>query len=313
MNRKLLAAALSGTLALPMAAQAQAQADATLYGSLRYGVAMNDSNAPNSSTRWNVGANSSSRFGIRGSVEAGEGLTAGFQIERNLDNSLTPRHHNVSLSSGFGTVTLGQHSSPYYGVTTWDGAAHLGGGTDTASRRSGASWSSALGGPFDFAVFVGRDGGRANHREVTGRFAAGPVSFSAGFMQDVNGGERLGGGVSGSVANISWGLGYEAGTDLLFPTITTTTCRTTACDEDRYGFHVGYAVGGGGPGGGNAYVQFASRDSDDSNNRDVDSWVLGYSHYVTESVTVDAVYRTQDGRGPGVTTTASVLVLKIDF
>ena len=298
-------------------------ADATVYGSLRYGVQMSDDDTSGSSTSWNIGTNSSSRFGIRASADAMEGVTASAHIERNLDAGLSARHHNVSLSGGFGTVTFGQQSDPYYGAVTWDGAAHLGGGTDFGLRRQGAAYSSALGGPFDFSVFVsdGGAGGGADHRAIAGSFDFGPIALSLGYMQQVDDAERLGGTVGGDLGGVNWKVGYESATDLVgFVDAADANpdpeCGAAGaiCDADRYGFHLGYAVGGGGPGGGNAYVQFGERDSD-SNVRDTDYWLFGYSHYVSESVTVDAVYRTQDTMPSGVdqTDSTAIVVVKVDF
>ena len=310
---------------------------ATVYGSLRYAVEMSDDGVSGSSTGFGIGKNYGSRFGIKGSVGAGAGLTAGFQLERNLDGGLTERFHNVYLSGAYGTLTLGRQGSGYYGATTWDGAAHLGGATDVADKVAGASIASSLGGPFDFKVFAG-DGGAgegADHIEVSGSLAAGPVSLGVGYMEDVDGGERLGGTVSGTAANITLLMGYEAAQDIecvaatpvsVAHTPATTpvghdvTAATTAqiCDEDRYGFTLSYLVGAG-PGGGNAYVQYGQRDSGDATamKRDIDYWTLGYSHYVSEAVTVNLVHRTKDAYNADhkaqLRDRTSAVVLKVDF
>ena len=313
MNRKLLVGVVSGALALPMAASVQA--DATVYGSLRFGV-QND-NTDTTDSKWTLGSNHSSRFGIKGSVEAGDGLTAGFHIERALNDGLTPRQHNVSLSGAFGTIKLGQQSSPYYGAVTWDGSNFLGGQTDFRLREPGVSYSSSLGGPFDFKVFASNQTGEsaegenlgdsAEHIEVTGSLAAGPVSLNVGYVDEVAGADRLGGTVGGAVAGIDWKVGYESGTDVA-------TCTDGACNADRYGFHVGYAINGGGVGGGRAYVQFGEADSD-NDTKDLHYWVFGYAHYIAEGVTAVAEHRTMDTNSSGSETTAArtVLGLKVDF
>ena len=316
MNRKLLVAVVSGALVLPMTAQVNA--DATVYGSLRYGVQMAD--ADGASTDWQLGNNKGSRFGIKGEAEAGEGLTAGFKIERTLGDSLNKRHEHVYLSGGFGKITLGQQDAPYYGATTWDGAPFLGGGTDFIFRTQGVSYASALGGPFNFSILVGNEGeaGKergdgADHIEVTGKLAAGPVSFSAGYMEMVDESERIGGTVGGAMAGIDWTLGYESASD---------ACGAS-CDADRYGLHVGYAIGGGGVGGGNAFVQFGERDGDmdtDDDVGDMEYWLVGYSHFISDNVTASIVYNSQDKTMMSgdmmkmdKTTNDMVLVLKVDF
>ena len=90
---------------------------------------------------------------------------------------------------------------------------------------------------------------------------AGPVNLSVGYRDDKDMSERMGGTVGGSVASISWKVGADTGTDSCGPN----------CDDDRFGFHVGYAVGSG-----NAYVQFSDLDSDQDMN-DTNGWVFGYS------------------------------------
>ena len=377
MNRKLLAAVVSGAMALPMASSAQdtdavevpnhshpsvlehehelgegeekmmvpmhahqyqshpAAAhghdelhghSAAVYGSLRYGVTTADAN---DSRSWTIGGNHGSRFGVKGTAAAGAGLTAGFQIERALNAGLTPRHHNVSLSGDFGTATFGQHGSPYYSAVTWDGSNQLGGATDFGLRRAGVSFSSSLGGPFSFSVFAGDGGGNsgADHLEATGSLAAGPISLNVAYMQQVDEGDRIGGTVGGAMAGIDWEVGYEAATDVTCtaakaastthtPAGTDTHVGTAAmpaviCDEDRYGFHVGYTHGAG-PGGGTAFVQYGNRDSDVAAN-DLDYWVFGYSYYVSTAVTVQAAHRLQEVGDPGADDSTSVLVLKVDF
>ena len=332
MNRKLLVAVVSGAVALPMAAAVQA--DASVYGSLRYGVAMTDSDA-NSSTLWDLGSNRSSRWGIKGATEISEGLTGGFQIERNLNASMSARHHNVYVQGEHGTIKLGQQGSPYYSASAWDGAQTLGGETDPFFRSRGMSFSSSLGGPFDFQVLLGSnpapdagDGDGADHVEIGGSLAAGPISFSLGYMQQVDDGERVGGTVSGSVVDLNWKVGYEAATDITCTaamaaipasvsddhdddgshTMTPVTPAVPAvmCDEDRYGVHVGYGIGGG-----TAFAQYTALDSD-VNARDQDYWILGYSQYLSDSVTVYGEFRTRDLPN-NVTENKGVVAVKVDF
>lgn len=343
MNRKLLVAIVSGVLAAPMAAQVQADEmevkphshSATVYGSLRYAVETSDDGLSGSSTGFGIGKNYGSRFGIKGSVGAGAGLTAGFQLERNIDGGLTERFHNVYLSGAYGTLMLGRQGSGYYGATTWDAAAHLGGATDVADKIDGVSIASSLGGPFDFKVFAG-DGGAgegADHIEVSGSLAAGPVSLGVGYMEQVDGGERLGGTVSGTAANITLLVGYEAAQDITCVAATAESVAHAAgtgdhvvtaampaqlCDEDRYGFTLSYLVGAG-PGGGNAFLQYGQRDSDNATamKRDLDYWTLGYSYYVSEAVTVNLVHRAKDAyntdESARLTDRTSAVVLKVDF
>lgn len=297
---------------------------ATVYGSLRYGVTAADAN---DDTSWTLGSGHGSRFGIKGTADAGAGLTAGFKLERNLDDGLTQRFHSVSLSGEFGTAEFGRQGSPYHAAVSWDGSNHLGGGTNLADKVQGVSFTSSLGGPFTLSAFAGGEGGDgADHVEARGSLSAGPVNLNVGFMQQADDGERIGGTVGGAMAGIDWEVGYGTATDVTCTAamaastahtpgtadhVTSAAVPAVMCDEDRYGFHVGYTHGTG-PGGGVAYMQYGDRDSDVAA-RDLSYWVFGYAYYVSTAVTVVAEHRSREVGNPGVDDSTSVLVLKVDF
>lgn len=337
MNRKLLVAIVSGALALPLAAPAET--DVQLYGSLRYGVEMadvDDMDVPNNEedTMWNLGSDRSSRWGIKGSMPAGEGMTAGFKMERAIGStgspsSMTARHHHVYLSGDFGTFTFGQQDAPYYGATTWDGAQTLGGATDFLFRSSGVSYASNTGGPFDFSVLFGSGKGGAekaedgaNHIEASAKFAAGPINMSLGYYNDDDetadgmrkeGMQRIGGTVGGNYGPINWVVGYDSGEDV--------EIEGVMGDDDRYGFHLGYAIGASG----NLYTQYSAQNwSDDEAalniDADLDSWLVGYSHVLAPGVVVYGEYSSTDVSGDvdnmkvaGVDTDKAVVAVKVSF
>ena len=126
MNKKLVAVAVAGLLAAPLAAQAQT-ANVTLYGRVNLtmeavsGKAV-DPNlpataAPVNRTVYRVGSNSS-RLGVRGSESLGGGLSAIFQIESNVsaDSSggvLGSRETFVGLQGTWGTFKIGNFLAPY--------------------------------------------------------------------------------------------------------------------------------------------------------------------------------------------------------
>ena len=298
--------------------------DVTLYGSLRYGVTMADAN---DDTSWTLGSGHGSRFGVKGTAAAGAGLTAGFKLERALNDGLTQRFHNVSLSGEFGTAEFGRQGSPYQAATSWDDSNHLGGGTNVPDKVDGVGFTSSLGGPFTLAAFAGGgDGDGADHVEAKGSLSAGPVNLNVGFMQQADDVERVGGTVGGAMAGIDWEVGYQTAADVTCTAaaaastahtpgthtqVTTAAMPAVMCDEDSYGFHVGYTHGAG-PGGGVAYMQYGDRDSDVAAN-DLSYWVFGYAYYVSTAVTVVAEHRSQEVGDPGVDDSTSVLVLKVDF
>jgi predicted porin len=140
MNKKVIALAVAGALALPIAAKAQT-ANVTMYGTFRLALEsydIKDVGRANQINSW------SSRWGIRGIESIGGGLNGIFQLETgvNLDTPgnatfestavgtiassryqfITIREAWVGLNGGFGTVKMGA------GLTPWDdvfGMTHL--------------------------------------------------------------------------------------------------------------------------------------------------------------------------------------------
>ena len=126
MNKKLVAVAVAGVLAAPLAAQAQT-ANVTLYGRLNLtmeavkGDAV-DPNLPATAgaqnrTIYRVNSNSS-RLGVRGSEALGGGLSAIFQIESSIQGdssggTLAGRETFVGLQGAWGTFKMGYFLAPY--------------------------------------------------------------------------------------------------------------------------------------------------------------------------------------------------------
>src|SRR4051794_35962817 len=93
MNKKLVALAVAGACALPVAAQAQT-ANVTLYGRVHLDMEFVSGKQANGSNPhvFRLSSNSS-RFGIRGTESLGGGLNAIFQLES-----------SVSWDAGGGTI-----------------------------------------------------------------------------------------------------------------------------------------------------------------------------------------------------------------
>jgi predicted porin len=119
MNKKLVAVAVAGVLAAPLAAQAQT-ANVTLYGRLNLDYELVngrqvDGSNPNVSR---LSANSS-RVGFRGVESLGGGLNAIFQIESDVrgDTNQTAgwssRETFVGLQGAWGTFKMGNFLAPY--------------------------------------------------------------------------------------------------------------------------------------------------------------------------------------------------------
>src|SRR5438034_6837524 len=89
MNKKLVAVAVAGVLAAPLAAQAQT-ANVTLYGRLNIdyelvnGRQVPDASGNQANPTVSRLSSNSSRLGVRGTESLGGGLNAIFQIEQNV-------------------------------------------------------------------------------------------------------------------------------------------------------------------------------------------------------------------------------------
>ncbi len=118
MNKKLLALAVAGIMAAPMAAQAEA----TIYGKMHLSVDSFDNDNSNVDEDSGLGVSSnSSRIGFKGAEDLGGGMKAIWQIESGVDiagngGTLGSRNSFVGLAGGFGTVIGGKHDTPYKSV-----------------------------------------------------------------------------------------------------------------------------------------------------------------------------------------------------
>ena len=133
MERKLIVAAVSSALALPIAAQA---VEFSVSGQINRAIISVDG-AKNDGELTHVDANSSqTRFRFTGSEELDSGMTAGVQLEYGLTGNV--RQANVSLASAGGKLTVGHASTSTDGVAHADlgGPSWLGGATNWCSYHS---------------------------------------------------------------------------------------------------------------------------------------------------------------------------------
>ena len=137
MERKLIAAAVSSALALPLAAQA---VEFSVSGHVnRAIISVDGTGADNDGDLQHVDANSSeTRFRFTGSEELDSGMTAGIQLEIGRPSDWRTRHANAYLSSAAGRVTIGQASAASDGMAHADlgGPSWLGGATNWCSYAS---------------------------------------------------------------------------------------------------------------------------------------------------------------------------------
>jgi predicted porin len=118
MNKKLVAVAVAGLLAAPLA-QAQT-ANVTLYGRINIDMEFVSGRLANNTdpTVYRVTSNST-RFGLRGTESLGGGLNAIFQIENGsiqattTGGNLAGRDTFVGLSGNWGRFYMGRFQAPY--------------------------------------------------------------------------------------------------------------------------------------------------------------------------------------------------------
>lgn len=123
MNKKLIALAVAGALAAPLAAQAAD--NVTIYGTLNMSLEFADPDrldvggVPTDTPRRTRVNSNSSNIGFKGEEDLGGGLKAWFQVENDVrpDGSTTGawagRNSAVGLSGNWGSVLLGRWDTPY--------------------------------------------------------------------------------------------------------------------------------------------------------------------------------------------------------
>jgi predicted porin len=131
MKKQLIAAAVATAIAVPMAASA----DVTVYGKLHYSIDNIDYDSGVSGAipgtgndsldagydGWGVNSHAS-RFGIKGSEDLGNGLSAVFQMEFQIDGDdlgavSNNRNTYVALAGNFGVAGIGQVDTPFKSST----------------------------------------------------------------------------------------------------------------------------------------------------------------------------------------------------
>ena len=131
MKKQLIAAAVATAIAAPMAASA----DVTVYGQLHYSIDSVDYDDLLSGSIPGTGMDSlaqgydgsavnshNSRFGIKGSEDLGNGLSAVFQMEFTIDGDdlggvSNNRNTYVALAGSWGVAGIGQVDTPYKSST----------------------------------------------------------------------------------------------------------------------------------------------------------------------------------------------------
>ena len=228
MNKSIIALAVAGALTAPMVAQA----DATLFGQIRYDITKEDStDVVSDITRI--------RFGIKGEETMDNGLTAGYFIRTNstaTDGSVNIHKSTVYVSGDFGKVVMGDGGNPNEAVEDrtefglYSGTfVHM----DSGFSAGGISFESANYNGLKFAVGMGNidtsDGQAGN-------------AFGASVSYDAdNWGITVGAGQSADTAAVAASNGLN--TAALGGTIVTAAVPAAEGDSN-YGVSVSGKVAG---------------------------------------------------------------------
>ena len=161
-------------LSAPSVVSAEDQAGAVWYGTLRVGVgsiALDAEGNPTNKaeTKFN---DAGSRFGIKGSSEISEGLTAVYNFEHKINTANASlagggRLSYAGLSGGFGKITAGQiWSASYNSVGAITDNSTLYGDSETSARHGNVISYANTFGPASVQLDLMFDGGRNTGKDI---------------------------------------------------------------------------------------------------------------------------------------------------
>ena len=235
MKKQLIAVGLAGLLTIPAVSFGAEMAGPSLYGSFRTGIIFGDGDS-------NV-SDIVSRWGIKGSHEVSEGLTASYKYEAKMNTTSAAsagsdpggRLSQISLSGGFGTVSLGQiwsASAIHYGFAV--DPSYYNGVFGGASYRQGnsVSYSSSAG---DVTFQIDKVTGDGEKVELGASASFGPVGVGLGYWgSDVDDSSFTGVALSTGAAGVSLTIGLGS------------SDNATGVSSDTSVLHVGGALGDSG-------------------------------------------------------------------
>ncbi len=248
MNKKLVAVAVAGAFALPMAAQAQT-ANVTLYGRANLDMEFVNgkilNGGPQATTCVNVNtcnttnptvfrvSTNSSRFGLRGTESLGGGLSAIFQLENSVPwdaggGTLGGRETFVGLQGSWGTFKMGRFLAPYDDIHPIFGNVP----TLTTTLLSTASlWAQGFAGAQVNGGFDDRFSNSIRYDSPTVSGFNGAVQYSTGEDTRHSGGISLGGFYNNGPIQV--GVAYEKHKEI----------RAANLDDDAFSVAGGYNFG----------------------------------------------------------------------
>jgi predicted porin len=284
-------------------------ADTTIYGLIDNALTHNDNGTTES---WDIEqGNGTSRLGVKGSEDLGNGMKAIFQYEwatqttegGSTQSGFTNRLGYVGLSGGFGTVAIGRQWTPYYGAvgkTNIMNAPSAGFRNNLNTYRTGnalAYMSPNMNGFSAAIAFVINDGGIADTEDgvdatnLALKYGNGPLSVGFGYH------------TADQTDHDQWGLSgkYNFGN---FAVVGSYEDREVgAVDSDAWSLGAEAYFG-------NNTVR-ALFGNTEVGSADMDSWAIGVQHNFSKRTRVYAEYADQDNGGADASEFA--LGLRHDF
>ena len=286
--KKLTTIAVAAAIAAPMSVMA----DTTIYGRIDNALTYTDMG---SSESWDVkGGNGTSRFGVKGSEDLGNGLKAIYQWEwyesgTEGDGSTNDGFRNrlgyVGLSGGFGTISIGRLWQPYYfavGKTDIMNAPSAGYRQNLNNYRTGnaVKYASPNMGGFKATAVLVMDGDDAEDGidkvNVGLQYDNGPLSLGLGYRStssDINDSDTIGLGAKYNFGAFAVVASYEEQDN-------------ASGDVDAWG------LGGEAYFGNNTVKLLIS--NKDAGSSDTDAWAVGFQHSFSKRTRVYVEYSEQD-------------------
>ncbi len=307
--KKLIAAAVAAAVIAPAMAIASGP---TLYGQIHTSVDNKDNNgsssAGNKYDEWSLNSNSS-RIGVKGSEDLGNGMKVGYLIEWGVDmdgdgSSLTERNRAITLSGDWGTALAGKWDTPYksvgrkldlFGDRIGDTRNLNVGAMDARANNVIAYVTPNMNGFSSTIAYVishpgGPDGATddSDAWSFNAIYNNGPMLLALGYSDYSEG---ITGGTENQ-KNLKIGGSYKFGDFKVLASYAdiSDVSGVNGDDTDIWSLGASYTMG-------NNVIkfQYADRDETSSANDDgADMWVIGLDHKMSKRTTVYAAYASTD-------------------